>query len=46
MKKVAIVGCGLIGLKRAQNISGAEVIAFVDIDITKAGCEIRQCCIV
>jgi predicted dehydrogenase len=36
MKKVAIVGCGLIGLKRAQNISGAEVIAFVDTDISKA----------
>jgi len=36
MIKVAIVGCGLIGLKRAQNIQGAEVIAFVDVDISKA----------
>lgn len=34
--KVAIIGCGLIGFKRAQNIKNAKLVACVDIDINKA----------
>jgi predicted dehydrogenase len=33
---VAIIGCGLIGQKRAQTLSGARLVACVDIDLAKA----------
>lgn len=34
--KVAIIGCGLIGHKRAQNISGAHLVACADFVLEKA----------
>lgn len=34
--KVAIVGCGLIGLKRAQNLNQAELVACVDVNSHRA----------
>ena len=34
--KIIIVGCGLIGQKRAQNSVGAKVVACVDIDAARA----------
>ena len=33
---VAIVGCGLIGFKRAQNIKNATLVACVDVNLSKA----------
>lgn len=34
--KVAIVGCGLIGFKRAQNLKNAFFVACADVDINRA----------
>lgn len=34
--KVAIVGCGLIGMKRAQNFGNSELVACVDTDLNRA----------
>jgi predicted dehydrogenase len=34
--RVAIVGCGLIGRRRAETLSGAKVVACADVDATKA----------
>ena len=34
--KVAIIGCGLIGEKRAGNLGKNELIALADVNIEKA----------
>jgi predicted dehydrogenase len=34
--RAAIVGCGLIGQRRARNLPGAELIACADLDATRA----------
>ena len=36
MKNVAIIGCGLIGNKRAQHLAGARLIACADIMLHRA----------
>src|SRR6185312_11969931 len=36
MKNVAIVGCGLIGQKRAKNLQSAKLLACADIEFEKA----------
>ncbi len=35
-KRVGIIGCGLIGHKRAKNLQGAQLVACADLDIKKA----------
>lgn len=34
--RVAIIGCGLIGRKRAQNLAGAKLVACADLNIERA----------
>ena len=34
--RAAIVGCGLIGQKRARALTGAKLVASADLDIGKA----------
>jgi predicted dehydrogenase len=34
--RVAVVGCGLIGQRRAHSLTGAKMVACADIDISKA----------
>src|SRR4051794_34223646 len=33
---VGIIGCGLIGQKRAQNLAGARLVAAADLDVLRA----------
>ena len=35
--KVGIIGCGLIGKKRAAALAGHELVAVFDIDASRAG---------
>lgn len=37
MIRVAIIGCGLVGQKRARSLAGAKLVACADLDRSKAG---------
>ncbi len=42
MKRVAVVGCGLIGAKRAKALSGVQATVFCDVNVERAAALARQ----
>jgi len=42
MKQIAIIGCGMIGAKRAKALVGARVAVFCDVNISRAEALARQ----